>query len=196
MFFAQLLNHAPFDVFLSADMKYPQQLAERGLTLPGAEFTYAVGRIVLWTRSTSPIDVTHAGMSALTDGRVMHVSVANPEHAPYGRAAQAAMRSAGVYDRVAPKLVFGENVSQALQFVQSGSAAIGIVALSLAVAPPVKNEGRFWEIPLDTYPRLEQGGTIMRWASNVEASRLFRSALVSGEGRTVLKRYGFFLPGE
>src|SRR5207302_10205655 len=97
-FFAQLANHAPFDVFLSADMKYPQQLAERGLTLPGAEFTYAVGRIVLWTCATSPIGVTHAGMSALTDRRVMHVSIANPEHAPYGRAAQAAMRSAGVYD--------------------------------------------------------------------------------------------------
>src|SRR5205085_7630875 len=155
-FFAQLLNHAPFDVFLSADVTYPQQLAERALTVPGAEFTYAAGRIVLWTRATSPLDVTHAGMSALTDHRVMHVSIANPEHAPYGRAAQAAIRSAGVYDSVAPKLVFGENVSQALQFVQSGSAEIGIVALSLAVAPSVKNDGRFWEIPLNTYPRMGQ----------------------------------------
>src|SRR5205807_6511700 len=105
-----------------------------------------------------PMDVTQAGMSALTDDRVMHVSIANPEHAPYGRAAQAAMRSAGVYDGVVTKLVFGENVSQALQFVQSGSAEIGVVALSLAVAPSVKNEGRFWEIPLDSYPRMEQGG--------------------------------------
>lgn len=196
-FFAQLQNQAPFDVFLSADMNYPRQLAERSLTLPGAEFKYAVGRLVLWVPSSSPIDVARAGIEALTDPRVIHVAIANPEHAPYGRAAEAAMRSAGVYDRVKSKLVFGENVAQALQFVQSGSAEIGIVALSLALSPPVSNDrngGRFWEIPLESYPRIEQGGTIVRWAADPDAARLFRAFLLSDDGRAVLKRYGFFLP--
>lgn len=194
-FFAQLLNRAPFDLFLSADINYPRQLADRGLTLAGAEFTYAVGRIVLWTAAESRIDPARAGMRALTDPAVRHIAIANPEHAPYGRAAEAAMRTAGVYDSARPKLVFGENVSQALQFVQSGSADIGIVALSLAVSPAIGNAGRFWEIPPDSYPRMEQGGTIVRWASSPDAARLFRSFLLSGEGRAVLKKYGFSVPG-
>src|SRR6267378_4753938 len=129
--------------------------------LPGSEFTYAVGRIVLWVPASSPIDVASLGMSALKEPPIAHVAIANPEHAPYGRAAEAAMRSAGVYDLVKSKLVFGENVSQALQFVQSGSADIGIVALSLALSPTVARAGRFWEVPLDAYPRIEQGGAIL-----------------------------------
>ena len=194
--YAQLLNRAPFDLFLSADVTYPRQLAERGLTLPDAEFTYAVGRIVLWVPASSVIDVARLGMRALEEPRIAHIAIANPEHAPYGRAAEAAMRSAGVYDLVKSKLVFGENVSQALQFVQSGAADIGIVALSLALSPTIANAGRVWEIPLDTYPRIEQGGTILQWASNPDAARRFRSFMLGEEGRTVLKRYGFFLPGE
>jgi molybdate transport system substrate-binding protein len=105
------------------------------------------------------------------------------------------MRSAGVYDRVRPKLVLGENVAQALQFVESGSAQIGIVALSLALSPSVQAHGRFWEVALQSYPRIDQGGTILRWASNPEAAFSFRSFLLSDDGRAVLKRYGFFLPG-
>ena len=194
--YAQLINRAPFDLFLSADVAYPRQLAERGLTLPGSEFTYAVGRIVLWVPASSPIDVASLGMSALKEPPIAHVAIANPEHAPYGRAAEAAMRSAGVYDLVKSKLVFGENVSQALQFVQSGSADIGIVALSLALSPTVARAGRFWEVPLDAYPRIEQGGTILQWASNPDAARSFRSFLLSEYGHAVLKRYGFYLPGE
>ena len=194
--YAQLLNRAPFDLFLSADVTYPRQLAERGLTLPDAEFTYAVGRIVLWVPAASPVDIAKLGMSALAAPGIAHVAIANPEHAPYGRAAEAAMRSAGVYDLVKPKLVFGENVSQALQFVQSGAADIGIVAFSLALSPTVADAGRFWEVPLDTYPRIEQGGTILQWASNPDAAHSFRSFMLGANGRAVLKRCGFFLPGE
>src|SRR5205085_7290504 len=128
-FFAQLLNRAPFDVFLSADVDYPRQLAARGLTLPGGEFTYAVGHIVLWTPAGAPVDVAQSGMKVLVDPRVGHIAIANPEYAPYGRAAVAAMRTDGVYERVAAKLVFGENVSQALQFVQSRAADVGVVAV-------------------------------------------------------------------
>jgi molybdate transport system substrate-binding protein len=190
-FFAQLLNHAPYDVFLSADINYPRQLADRGLTLPGAEFTYAIGRLVLWTPAASPIDITHRGLDALVDGRVAHVAIANPAHAPYGRAAEAAMRAAGVYDRVAPKLVFGENVSQALQFVQSGAADAGLVALSLALSPAVARDGRYVEIPAADYPRMEQGGTIMSWTAAPDAARRFRAFLMDAEARAVLERYGF-----
>jgi molybdate transport system substrate-binding protein len=193
-FFAQLLNRAPFDVFLSADVVYPRQLAARGLTLPDSEFTYAVGRLVLWTRADAPVDVA-GGLSALHDARVRHVAIANPEHAPYGRAAEAAMRSAGVFDRVAPKLVFGDNVSQALQFVQSGAADAGIVALSLALSPPIRREGRFVEIPPESYPPIEQRGAILSWAADADAARRFRTFMISADARAVLNRYGFSLPG-
>ena len=194
-FYAQLLNQAPFDLFLSADLGFTRQLAERSLTVPGSDFTYAAGRIVLWVRASSPIDVGRLGMKALEADDVSHVAIANPEHAPYGRAAQAAMHAAGVYDLVKPRLVLGENVSQALQFVQSGSADIGIVALSLVLSPTLAGAGRFWEVPPDRYPRLEQGGTILRWASNPAAAWQFRSLMLGDEGRAVLGRYGFFLPG-
>ena len=132
-FFAQLINGAPFDLFLSADSDYPKQLALRGLTLPGSEFTYAVGRLAVWVPAASPLDVEKNGLQTLVDPRVRHVAIANPVTAPYGRAAEAAMRKAGLYDRVRPKLVLGENVAQALQFVQSSSADAGIIALSLAI---------------------------------------------------------------
>ena len=195
MFYAQLVNRAPFDLFLSADVTYPKQLAERGLTLPGSEFTYGVGRLVLWTPASSTLDVEHTGLRALTSPSVRHVAIANPDHAPYGRAAIAALDHAGLADAVRPKLVFGENVAQALQFVQSGSAEAGVVALSLAVAPAVKEQGRWFEIPLDAYPRIEQGGVILQWASDAAAARAFRTFLLSDEAGAILERSGFFLPG-
>jgi molybdate transport system substrate-binding protein len=194
-FYAQLLNQAPFDLFLSADVAYPNQLASRGLTLPQSEFTYAVGRIVVWAPASSTLDVEREGLQALTQASLAHVAIANPEHAPYGRAAVAAMQSAGVYDRVQPKLVVGENIAQTLQFVQSGAADAGIVALSLALAPNVKGKGRMYEIPVSTYPRLEQGGVILKSAQDVDAARAFRGFLLSADGQAILKQYGFAPPG-
>jgi molybdate transport system substrate-binding protein len=193
-FYAQLLNQAPFDVFLSADVTYPNQLASRGLTLPQSEFTYAFGRLVLWAPSASPLDVEHEGLQALKQTSIAHVSIANPEHAPYGRAAVAAMQAAGVYDAARPKLVLGENVAQALQFVQSGAADVGLVAMSLALAPNVKGKGRVFEVPSASYPRLEQGGAILKWAADVDAARAFRGFLLSADGQAILKQFGFSLP--
>jgi molybdate transport system substrate-binding protein len=193
-FYAQLLNRAPFDLFLSADVDYPRQLAAQGLA--HGVFTYADGRLVVWVPASSPIDVTALGMSALAAPHVAHVAIANPAHAPYGRAAEAAMRRSGVYDRVKPKLVLGENVGQALQFVQSGAADVGLVALSLAVSPAVGSAGRYWDVPLDMYPRIEQGGAILQWAADAEAARLFCEFMTSARGRATLKRYGFAVPGE
>src|SRR4051794_38176076 len=148
-FYAQLQNQAPFDLFLSADMEYPRKLAEQGLSLSGTQFSYAVGRLAVWVPAGSPIEVQKLGIKSLTNPGVHHIAIANPQHAPYGRAAEAAMRSLGVYDAVKDKLVFGENVAQTLQFAQTGNAEIGIVALALAISPEVRDQGRYWEVPLE-----------------------------------------------
>lgn len=189
MFYAQIVNRAPFDMYLSADIQYPRKLAEQGLTVPGSEFTYAVGRIVLWTSGSSGIDVERLGMAALRNPAVHHIAIANPAHAPYGRAAEAAMRSLGVYDAVKDKLVTGENISQTLQMAESGAAEVGVVALSLTMAPGAI--GRCWEIPPGAYPRIEQAGVILKSAGNPEGAQAFRAFLLSPEGRAILKRYGF-----
>jgi molybdate transport system substrate-binding protein len=195
VFFAQLQQGAPFDLYLSADVSYPRQLESKGIVASGGTFTYAIGRLVLWVLSDSTLDLPAQGMRALLDPSVAHVAIANPEHAPYGRAAQAALQSAGMLDEVRPKLVFGENVSQTLQFVQSGSADVGIVALSLALAPTVANEGRYWDVPLDLYPRMEQGGGILKSARDPQAAGTFVAFMQGDEGRAVLERFGFSMAG-
>ena len=195
-FFAQLLNHAPFDLFLSADAEYPRKLAEAGLTVAGSEFVYGIGRIAVWVPAGSVIDVERIGMGTLAHLSVTHIAIANPRHAPYGRAAAAAMKSFGIYEAAAPKLVFGENAAQALQFVESGNAQVGIVALALALAPPVRGLGRYWEVPGDRYQRLEQGGVILRWVKDKDAATALRAFLMGPSGRPVLARYGFLPPGD
>ena len=139
-FYAQIQNGAPFDLYFSADIAYPRKLEEAGLTVPGSLYQYAVGRIVMWTGNESRIDVTQ-GFEALRDPTVKKIAIANPKHAPYGRAAVAAMEYFKVYDQVKDKLILGENISQAAQFIESGACDIGIIALSLAVAPAVKSKG-------------------------------------------------------
>ena len=195
-FHAQIRNGAPFDVFLSADLNYVRDLEKQGLTDPGSSYTYAIGRIVLWTPRTSSLDLQNLGMKALLQPRVRKIAVANPDHAPYGRAAVAAMRRAGVYDALKTRLVLGENISQAAQFVQSGAADIGIVAMSLALAEPMKSQGKYWEVPLDTYPRMEQGAVILKQAQrsgHALAATEFLAELRSAQGRAILQKYGFSL---
>src|SRR5580704_3495070 len=145
-FFSQLQNGAPFDLFFSADIDYPRKLDAAGLAEPGTLYEYAVGRIAIWTPSDAKVDVTRLGWKTLLDPSVQKISIANPEHAPYGRAAVAALQQAGIYKQVRPKLVYGENIAQAAQFVQSGNAQAGIVAMSLAVSPGMK-DGKRWGIP-------------------------------------------------
>jgi molybdate transport system substrate-binding protein len=192
-FYTQIRGQAPFDLFLSADVDYPRRLAREGLALPESLFTYAVGRIVVWAPSGSPLD-PGLGMGALEAPSVRHVAIANPQHAPYGRAAVAAMKSTGVYGRVAGKLVLGENAAQALQFVQSGAAEVGIVPLALAVAPSVRGQGRYWEVPLDAYPAIEQGGAILARARGLRLALDLRNYLASPAAGDRLKQYGFFPP--
>jgi molybdate transport system substrate-binding protein len=193
--FAQIDNGAPFDLFLSADIDFPKKLVERKKAMVDSLFPYAVGQIVIWVPNDSPIDVQQLGMQALLAPSIHKIAIANPEHAPYGRAAVAAMKKLGVYDQVADKLVLGENIAQAAQFVESRAADIGLVALSLAVSPKMKAVGRYWEVPLDAYPRLDQGGVILSATKQPELARQFREMLISPEGRETLRRYGFIIPG-
>lgn len=189
--YAQLCNRAPFDIYLSADVSYPRKLVEAGLADKDSEFLYAVGHLVLWVPDSSSLDVKELGIKALLQPAARKIAIANPKHAPYGRAAEAALKSLGVYDQVKDRLVFGENIAQTAQFVQSGAADAGILALSLALAPALHDQGRYWEVPLEAYPRLEQGGVILSWASDRQAAEELRSFLLGDEGKAVLKRYGF-----
>jgi molybdate transport system substrate-binding protein len=195
-FFAQLSNRAPFDVFFSADVEYPRKLIEQGLADKDSEFTYAVGHLVVWVRKDSPLDVEKLGAKVLLDPAVRKVSIANPKHAPYGRAAEAALKSLGVYDKVKDRLVLGENVAQAAQFAETGSADAGVFALSLALAPTMRDKGRWWEVPLDAYPRLEQGAVVLSWAKDRAAADALLAYVKAADGRAILRRYGFILPGE
>lgn len=195
-FYSQLANRASFDMYFSADIEYPRKLVDAGLTVNDSLFRYAVGQIVVWVRAESAIDVNSLGMEALAQPSVRKIAIASPEHAPYGRAAVAAMKTLGIHERVKDRLVIGENIAQTAQFVESGAADIGIIALSLAMAPRMKDKGRYWTVPLDAYPPLDQGGVILSWAKDLEAAQSFKQFVTGDGGRAILKRYGFVLPGD
>lgn len=189
-FFAQIQNGAPFDVFLSADIDYPRQLQEAGLTEPGTLTRYATGHLVLWTRRDSGIDLRR-GLEVLRAARVRRIAIANPAHAPYGRAAMAALRTAGLYDAVRRRLVFGENITQAAQFAQSGNADVGLVALSVARAPAMQAAGTYVEIPHSMHPPIEQGAVVTASARDKTLARRFIEFLGRAESRAHLLASGF-----
>jgi molybdate transport system substrate-binding protein len=189
-FFTGIQNGAPYDIFFSADIDYPRKLEAAGLTEPGTLYQYAVGRIVLWVPNESKLNLNR-GVSVLTDPSISKIAIANPMHAPYGRAAVAALKSAKLYDSVSPKFVLGENISQTAQFIQSGNADIGIIALSLAMSPTMSKAGRYYVIPSDTYPPLEQAAVILKSAKDKATTRQFLDFVKSNAGSEVLARYGF-----
>ncbi len=193
-FFSQIQNGAPFDLYYSADIGYPKKLEEAGLTVPDSLYRYAVGRIVVWVSSRSPLPVEKLGIETLLDPSIKKIAIANPKHAPYGRAAVAAMQHFHVYDRVKDKLVFGENISQAAQFVESGACDIGVIALSLALAPTMKAGGRYWQVPTDAHPPLEQGAVILKQSKNQAAAGQFLEFMQGPHGQEIMRRYGFTLP--
>jgi len=192
-FFAMIENGAPFDLFLSADADYPRRLAAKGLS-DGPVFLYAVGRLAVWVPSSSRLDLESLGLRALLDPSIRKVAIANPRHAPYGRAAEAALRTAGVWEGVREKLVLGENVAQAAQFVRSGAADAGLIALSTALSGPMRSAGRHVEVPAGAHPRMDQGGIVLRSARDPAAARALRDLLLGPSGRAALKANGFFLP--
>ena len=167
-----------------------------GLALQGTLYRYAVGRLVLWVPNDSTLDLSKIGMKALLDPAVKKISIANPATAPYGRAAAAALRHFGIYDQVSSRLVLGENVSQAAQFVASGNAQAGLIALSHALSPGMKGKGRYWTVPLDAYPTLNQAAVVISKSKQQDGARNFLEFLRSPEATTLLASYGFSMPAE
>ncbi len=193
-FFSQIQQGAPFDLYFSADVRYPQKLIEAGQAAADSLYRYAVGRIVVWVPNASALAVDRLGLDVLLDRSVKKIAIANPKHAPYGRAAVAALEQAKLYERVKDKLVFGENVSQAAQFVESGAAEAGVIALSLALAPPMHAAGTYWLVPDSAHLPLEQGAVIVSAARNREGAQAFLRFLKTEEATRVMARYGFLVP--
>jgi molybdate transport system substrate-binding protein len=191
-FFAQIQNGAPFDLYFSADIDYPRRLEAAGVAEPGSLLEYAVGSIVQWAPKNG-VDVTQ-GLAVLASPAVRKIAIANPEHAPYGRAAVAALKAAGLYDRVQQKLVLGENISQAAQFVQSGNAEVGIVALSIALLPALTGTGHYAAVPPGTYPPIEQAVIVVKASTHKEIAREFLRFFNQPAAVTQMQRLGFTRP--
>jgi molybdate transport system substrate-binding protein len=192
-FFQQLENGAPFDLFFSANLDYPRKLEQDGFAEAGSLYEYAEGKLVTWVPNSSSLDVDQ-GIELLVNGSITKIAIANPRHAPYGEAAVAAMRHEGIYDKVQSKLVLGENVSQALSFVVSGSADVGLVALSLALSPSVREKGRFAEISRADYPAIRQACVILKSSKNKEIARQFLKFMRTPAISALLRDYGFDVP--
>jgi len=190
-FVQQIRNGAPFDLYLSADISLAEELAEEGRARPQDVFGYAVGRLVVWAAEGSTAD-PRRGVAGLAEDAVTTVAIAHPEHAPYGRAAEAAVRTAGVEEELEGKLVLGENIAQAAGFARSGNADAGIIALSLALSPGLRDEGTYSEVPLEDFPTLEQGGVVLEGAP--QEARDLAAFLTSPGGREILAEHGFYPP--
>jgi molybdate transport system substrate-binding protein len=194
--FSQIQNGAPFDLFFSADEDYPKKLAAAGTLDSGTLRTYAIGHLVLWVPNRSPLDPEKLQMDVLTQAAVTRIAIANPQHAPYGRAAMAAIEHYGLKEKVASKLVFGENVSQAAQFLQSGNAQAGLIALSLAKSPAMASAGKYWELPTDSYPELRQAAAVISASKQKKAAQAFLDFVLSPEGAARLRKYGLTPPAQ
>ena len=192
-FFSQIQNGAPFDLFFSADAEYPKNLDSAGLVEPGTFYQYATGSIVVWVRKESRLDLGR-GLQVLLDPAVHKIAIANPEHAPYGRAAVAALRHEQLYDRVRDRFVLGENISQTAQFVDTGNAEVGIIALSLALGPSLMASGRYVEIPASWYPPIEQAAVVLRSSRNKDAARQFLAFLKRPDIARMLEASGLTVP--
>jgi molybdate transport system substrate-binding protein len=192
-FFSQIQNGAPLDVFFSADSEYPRELEKSGFAEPHTAAVYAIGSIVLWMPANAACNPEAERWKCLQRSSVKKIAIANPEHAPYGRAAVAALQKAGIYGEVKAKLVLGENISQAAQFVQSGNAQVGILAYSLTRSPAL-NGGKQWEIPRGSYPPIEQTVIVLAAAKEKAAAQEFAKFVTQGPGRAVLAKFGFQPP--
>lgn len=191
-FHTQIRQGAPYDLYFSADIAFPRELARSGLAASEVK-PYAFGRIVLWSAT---MDATRMTLASLADPAIARVAIANPRHAPYGRRAEEALRASGLWERIEPKLVYGENIAHAAQFVETGNAQVGIIALSLAINPGLAGKGGYSLIPDRLHEPLEQGFVITRRAGNSALARRFADYMSSQPARAVMTRYGFVLPGE
>ncbi|HMW23192.1 MAG TPA: molybdate ABC transporter substrate-binding protein [Burkholderiaceae bacterium] len=191
-FHAQIRQAAPYDLFFSADIGFARDLVQAGLALPDVK-PYAVGRIVLWSAS---LDATTMTLASLADPSITRIAIANPRHAPYGKRAEEALRAAGLWEKVEPRLVYGENIAHTAQFVQTGNAQVGILALALAVSPELASRGGYALIPERLHAPLEQGFVVTKRAAGSALARRFADFVQSRPARAVMMKYGFVLPGE
>jgi molybdate transport system substrate-binding protein len=192
-FFTQIQNGAPFDLFFSADRDYPQKVVAAGLGAPSGEVVYAIGKLVVWAPRDSPLPLERKGIAAVADPAVKKLAIANPAVAPSGRAAEAALRAAGIYEAVKDRLVLGESVSQTAQFAHSGAADVALIPLSLTFAPELK-DGKFVVVPPDTYPPQEQSAVVLKGAKEAALAQAFVGFVTSSKGRASLRKYGYSLP--
>lgn len=191
-FFAQIKRGAPFDVFMSADMDYPRRLVQEGAADPASLKAYAIGRLAVWTFDAR-FDLGK-GMQVFADPRLARVAIANPEVAPYGRAARGALMHHGMWDKVQGKLAIGENVAQAAQFVQTGNAQLGIVSLATVLSPRLKGVGRYYVVPEEGVAPIEQGAVVTRHGQGNPLAARFIQFLQTKAARDILQRSGFGLP--
>ncbi len=191
-FYAQIREGAPYDLFFSADISYPNKLVADGYGASEVR-PYAIGRIVLWsqTRFFPKVD-----LGTLRERGLVHLAIANPKHAPYGKRAQEALVSLGLWEELEKKLVFGENVAHTAQMVQSGNAQVGIIALSLALSPALSQEGTSYLLPESLHEPLVQGYLLTKRASGNALAKRFALFVEQPSTRKTLIRYGFILPGE
>lgn len=191
-FHTQLQQGAPYDLFFSADIAFPRELAKSGLASSDVK-AYAIGRIVLWS---TRLDASKMTLDSLGDPKIAHIAIANPKHAPYGKRAEEALRAAGLWEKVEPRLVYGENIAHTAQFVQTGNADVGIIALALAVNPELASKGGYWLIPDHLHEPLEQGFIITKRAAGKALAQRFADYMGSKPARAVMSKHGFVLPGE
>ena len=192
-FHTQIQQGAPYDLFFSADIAYPRELAAKVGMVASAVKPYAVGRIVVWSNS---MDAAKMTLASLTDPKITRIAIANPKHAPYGKRAEEALKASGLWDKLQPKLVFGENIAHTAQFVQTGNAQVGVIALSLALNPELANKGGYYLIPDNLHNPLEQGYIITKRASDNPLARQFADFMSSKPVRKIMTKYGFVLAGE
>lgn len=191
-FHTQIQQGAPYDLYFSADIAFPRELVKAGLAASEVK-PYAFGRIVLWSAGMNASKMT---LASLTDPKIARIAIANPKHAPYGKRAEEALRASGLWDKVESKLVYGENIAHTAQFVQTGNAQVGIIALALAVNPALAKRGGYWLIPDKLHEPLEQGFIITKRAEGSALARRFADYMGSKPARAVMTKYGFVLPGE
>jgi molybdate transport system substrate-binding protein len=181
----QIENGAPVDLFAAASVSYIDELDQKGLIIPDSKAIYARGRITLWTPGESTLRLE--SIKDLARPEVMRIAIANPDHAPYGLAAKQALESAGIWESVKPKLVYGDNIRQTLQYAQTGNVEVAIVALSLSI----QSRGRWSLIPEELHQPLDQGLGILKSTKKEQLARAFATFLTGPEGRAIMQKYGF-----
>ena len=181
----QIENGAPMDVFAAASIDFINQLEQKDLIVPGTKAIYARGRITLWMPKNSSLKIEK--VTDLTQSDVKRIAIANPDHAPYGKAAQEALEKAGVWEQVKPRLVYGDNIRQTLQFAETGNVDVAIVALSLSK----QSDGQWTLIPQELHNPIDQGLAVIKGTKNEKAAREFASFVTGQQGQGILAKYGF-----